>query len=51
MPDKQADLANKFLAVGTIKQQITFLQKKVRVNEIDAAVRGHRHLSIFQMLP
>ena len=49
MADKETDFTNKLLAIGTVKQQVTFLQKKVRINEINTAIGGHRHHSIFQM--
>ena len=49
MSYKETNFANKLLAVGTVKQQVAFLQKKVRGNEIDTTVTGNYHLSISQV--
>ena len=46
---EETDFGDKCLAVGTVKQQVTLLEKKVWIDEIDTAVFRNYHLPILQV--
>ena len=49
MAPKETHFGNELWAIGSIKQQVSLLQKKVWGNEIDASIMGNHHLPVFQV--